>query len=198
MAQPVNGTLVPSDEESAKHLWERGSACLLVSERAWLTTVRIMAAITPEPVLSNVWWPIRVQATQLRDGSRLDASTVEQLLALWINSTLGLLLLLSGAETTRGPWVKFKKRPLHRLSVVDFSQLDSADVDRLRHTYNEVRQQQLQPLPLEFARPRVRRRIDNAFDKALRLDADLTPLYRLLAQDPTITCTPLVRTTSKG
>jgi hypothetical protein len=197
MAQSANATLVPRDEEMAKRLWDRGSARLLVAERAWLTTVRTMAALTPEPVLSNVWWPIRVRATELRDGSRLDPRTVAQLLALWINSTLGLLLLLSQAETTRGPWVKFKKRPLHELPVVDFSQLQGAEINRLRHTYNEVHQQQLQPLPLEFATPRVRRRIDNAFDKALRLDTDLTPLYRLLAQDPTITCEALGRTTSK-
>jgi hypothetical protein len=197
VAQSANATLVPRDEEMAKRLWERGSARLVVAERAWLTTVRIMAAVTPEPVLSNVWWPIRVRATLLRDGSRLEPRTVAQLLALWVNSTLGLLLLLSQAETTRGPWVKFKKRPLHGLPVVDFSQLESADIDRLCHTYDEVHQQQLQALPLEFATPRVRRRIDNAFDKALHLDADLTPLYRLLAQDPTITCEPLGRTTSK-
>jgi len=197
MAQSVNTTLLPRDEAMAKRLWERGSARLVVTERAWLTTVRIMAALTPEPVLSNVWWPIRARGTQLPDGSRLDSRTMAQLLALWINSTLGLLLLLSVAETTRGPWVKFKKRPLHELPVVDFTQLESTDIERLRHTYNQVHRQQLQSLPLEFATPRVRRRIDDAFDTALHLDTDLTPLYRLLAEDPTITCKPLTRPTSK-
>lgn len=197
IVQSANATLVPRREEMAKRLWKRGSAQLVVAERAWLTTVRVMAALTPEPVLSNVWWPIRVRAMQLRDGSRMNPRTLAQLVALWINSTLGLLLLLSQAETTRGPWVKFKKRPLHDLPVVDFSQLEGADIDRLRHTYAEVRGQKLQPLPAEFAKPNVRQRIDNAFDKVLRLDTDLTPLYRLLAQDPTVTCQRLSQRTSK-
>jgi hypothetical protein len=164
-----------------------------VAERAWLTTLHVVAALTPKPVLSNVWWPIRVRAADGRDGSRLDQRTVAELLVLWLNSTLGLLLLLSQAETTRGPWVKFKKRPLHHLPVADFTQLGDAEIDSLRHTYEKVAQQKLEALPIEFASPRVRQQIDSAFDEALHLSMDLVPLYRLLAQDPTITCQPLTR-----
>jgi hypothetical protein len=193
MAQSVNATLLPRQLALAKRLWERGSAQLLLAERAWLTTVRVLAVLTPEPVLSNVWWTIRTRPVLLRDGSHLDTTAVAQLLCLWFNSSLGLLLLLSRAETTRGPWVKLKKRPLHRLPVVDLHQLEATAIKSLRDIYGEVRNQQLGALPAEFAKPSVRRRIDGAFDKALRLDTDLTPLYELLAQDPTITCEPLSR-----
>jgi hypothetical protein len=118
---------------------------------------------------------------------------VAKLLALWLNSTLGILLLLSEAETTRGPWVKFKKRPLHTLPVVDFTRLTSGEVVRLRQAYDNLAQQKLQALPIEFATPQTRQRIDNAFSDGLHLDSDLTSLYRLLARDPIITCKPLSR-----
>jgi hypothetical protein len=177
----------------AKRLWRHGSAQLIVVERAWLTTVRVTAALTAKPVLSNVWWPIRVRPTKTRDGSELDQRTVAKLLALWLNSTLGILLLLSEAETTRGPWVKFKKRPLHTLPVVDFTRLTSGEVVRLRQAYDNLAQQKLQALPIEFATPQTRQRIDNAFSDGLHLDSDLTSLYRLLARDPIITCKPLTR-----
>ena len=52
-------------------------------------------------VLSNVWWPIRMN----------DVS-VEKSLAVWLNSSLGLLTILAQRTSTRGGWVAMKKADL--------------------------------------------------------------------------------------
>ena len=65
------------------HLW-RQSSRLLVGERLWLETNRVVAMCSEARVLSNVWWPVRVDR-------RIYA---EKALVVWLNSSLGLLTIL--------------------------------------------------------------------------------------------------------
>ena len=58
-------------------LWPKAGR-LLVAERLRLNTTRIVAMRSEARVLSNVWWPIRLE----------DPST-EKALAVWLNSSLG-------------------------------------------------------------------------------------------------------------
>ena len=46
-------------------------------------------------------------------------------LALWLNSTLGLTLLLGSRIETRGAWISFKKPTLKTLPVIDIDSLSS-------------------------------------------------------------------------
>ena len=59
------------------HLWQK-SGRLLVAERLWLETNRVVAMWSEREVLSNVWWPVRGGDVQ-----------TEKALALWLNSSLG-------------------------------------------------------------------------------------------------------------
>ena len=77
----------------AIQLWSK-AGCLLVSERIGLNTARIVAMCTEEPVLSNVWWPVKT------DSRKYDKAT-----ALWLNCSIGLLTLLANRNTTHGAWV---------------------------------------------------------------------------------------------
>ena len=58
-------------------------------------------------VLSNVWWPIRVQDTP-----------TEKALVVWLNSSLGLLTILTQRTSTEGGWVAMKKADLEELPVL--------------------------------------------------------------------------------
>ena len=60
-----------------QHLWQQSSR-LLISERLWLETVRVIAMRSEERVLSNVWWPVKVAD-----------SGIEKTLSAWMNSSLG-------------------------------------------------------------------------------------------------------------
>ena len=88
-------------------LWPK-AARLLVAERLWLETTRVVAMWSEKEVLSNVWWEIRVE----------DA-LAEKALALWLNSSLGILTILAHRTSTRGGWVGMKKADLEELPVLD-------------------------------------------------------------------------------
>jgi hypothetical protein len=121
-----------------------------------------------------VWWPIRIEEDKAK------------LLALWLNSTLGFLLLLSIAEVTEGPWVKFKKEHLWEIPVLDIGKLNNKAREQLLGLYDKVCESELKPLPEEFANPSTRRIVDEGISKALNLGIKIDPLYELLSSEPMI------------
>lgn len=187
--QPPNVCLDPKDNTLARQLWQE-SGNLLLLERAWLSTYRILTTITTREVLSNVWWPLRTKAVHIKDDV-LSPEDVSKILALWFNSTYGALLLFSIAEITRGAWVGFKKDPLSKLPVLDLSKLTMKKANALLKLYDEVHLLELKPLPQEFAKPNIRKKIDDTFNSILKIKAKLEDLYTLLAHDPTLTAQPL-------
>jgi hypothetical protein len=154
---------------------------VLIAERMWLNTQRLTAVLLSEPVLSNVWWPLK-----LRDG--LDDRHAK-VLTLWLNSTLGLLLLLANRVETRGAWVKFKKPTLHNLPVLDVRKLKAGQLKRLTDAFDRLAKVPLRPL-LQMAEDEGRAAIDDAIRRALNL-GDLTKLRHALAREPVITLAPL-------
>ena len=57
----------------------------------WNTT-RVVAMWSEKEVLSNVWWPVRVK----------DILEAEKALALWLDSSLGILSILAHRTSTEG------------------------------------------------------------------------------------------------
>jgi hypothetical protein len=147
----------------------------------WLKTQRLTAVLLSERVLSNVWWPLR-----LRPG--LDERHAKAL-TLWLNSTLGLILLIANRTETRGSWVQFKKEPLHRMLVLDVRALTPGQLEKLASTFDDLKDKPLQSLS-QMADDKTRAVIDQAISEALGL-SDLTGLRRKLAQEPLISLKPL-------
>ena len=112
--------------KSTSQLWQRAGQ-LLIAERLWLNTTRVIAMHTGRPVLSNVWWPVR---TERRDW--------EKALALWLNGSLGLLTLLAHRTSTRGGWVALKKADLEVLPVLDARALAPAQLQALSELFDEI------------------------------------------------------------
>jgi hypothetical protein len=164
----------------AKLLWSRAGK-VLIAERMRLNTQRLTAVLLPEPVLSNVWWPLK-----LRDG--LDDRHAKAL-TLWLNSTLGLFLLIGNRVETEGAWVQFKKEALHNLPVLDVRKLKAGQLKRLTDAFDRLAKVPLRPLP-QMADDEGRAAIDDAIRRALNL-GDLTKLRHALAREPVITLAPL-------
>ncbi len=55
------------------HLWQMAGR-LLIAERLWLETTRVVAMWSETRVLSNVWWPIRVEDAAVEKGLVVPAS----------------------------------------------------------------------------------------------------------------------------
>jgi hypothetical protein len=154
-------------------LWSR-SGRLLVAERLWLTTTRLVAIRASEKVLSNTWWPIAT-----------DAPAIDKTLALWLNSTLGLLSLIASRVDTRGAWVDLKKPILEELAVIDPTKLRKAAQEKLNAAYDGLCKLEIQALP-HMAEDAVRGKIDAVVADALGLKRDLSVVRSLLAAEPII------------
>lgn len=161
-------------------LWPRAGR-LMLAERMWLLTQRLTAVLLVQPALSNVWWPARFVKPDERR---------EKALALWLNSSLGLLLLCSHRVPTRGPWVQFKKPIYEKLPVLDSTNLSEEEADGLAAAYDSMASLELSPLP-DMASDPVRRSIDDALASVLELP-DLGAIRQLLASEPIICNKPLV------
>jgi hypothetical protein len=159
-------------------LWSR-SGGLLVAERLWLITTRVFAVRLDQRVLSNTWWPIACHA----DGAKQD--TWEKILALWFNSTLGILSLIAARVDTRGAWVELKKPILEAIAVLDPRELGKTAQAQLCRTYDEVAHLQIQSLP-SIDVDAVHKMIDAKLTRALGIRNDLSRLRNMLAREPVV------------
>ena len=126
-----------------------------------------------ERVLSNVWWPIRVQDL-----------LVEKALAIWLNSSLGLLTILAQRTSTRGGWVAMKKADLQELPVLDTRRLSPSQLQELSDLFDEMADAQFERLP-GMANCPARRSLDDGISEILGLP-NLAKLRDLLASEPVV------------
>ena len=155
-----------------ERLWQKAGR-LLIAERLRLNTTRVVAMRADQNVLANVWWPVRVDDPQ-----------VEKPLALWLNSSLGLLTIMATRTTTQGPWVKIKKAELRELPVLDTRALPEDQLDALADLFDELAEAEFRRLS-EMADCYARSRLDEGLARILDLP-DLSPLRRLLATEPVV------------
>ena len=150
---------------------------VLIPERLRLNTQRLVAVRLNQPVLSNVWWPISPK-------EKLKNEKNEKALVIWLNSTLGLLLLLSHREETEGAWIDFKKPILANLPVLDVRALGPNQLKELSFVYDRVSDKILKPFP-EIDTDDVRIEIDKNIAHVLNLP-DFSVLRELLAREPVV------------
>ena len=146
-----------------------------------LNTQCTPAVLVSDRVLSNVWWPV-----QIRVG--LPDNTAKALV-MWLNSTLGLLILLSSRAETEGAWVDFKKPTLQAMPVLDLTKLGGDDINLMSSTFDEIARQSIQPLK-DIATDPARRRIDEVVCQVLRLP-NLSDLRHSLGIEPILSLAPL-------
>ena len=158
--------------KSVEQLWPMAGR-LLVAERLRLDTTRVVAMRSDARVLSNVWWPVRVE-----DDS------MEKALALWLNSSLGLLTVLTQRTSTEGGWVAMKKGDLEELPVLDLRQLTIEQLQGMADLFDELAEAEFERLPGMVDCP-SRVALDDGLSRILGLP-DLGNLRRLLASEPTV------------
>ena len=153
-------------------LWDK-SGRLLVSERLRLNTVRVASMRVDTRVLSNVWWPVK-----------LEDESVEKALSVWLNSSLGLLTIMAERTSTEGSWVAMKKADLEELPVLDTRRLSESQLRRLSDLFDEMSEAEFERLP-GMAECPARRRLDDGVSEVLGLP-ELGNLRRLLASEPVV------------
>lgn len=160
----------------ADRLWEAAGR-IMIAERLRLNTARVAAILLSEKGLSNVWWSF-VLTDRRNERER------EKAMALWLNSTLGLLILVGVREETEGAWVNYKKPVLALMPVLDVAGLEASGTEALASAYDELCNTSLLPLP-EMGRDASRQRIDRAISDVLGFP-DLSPIREMLSREPVI------------
>jgi hypothetical protein len=87
--------------------------------RFWLKTIGVISAYTPEPSISQVTWTIPLS---------LEDAKVQ---ALWLNTTPGLLHVLSLRQDSKGGFVQIKKEILGNLLLLDVGRLETSQKEDL-------------------------------------------------------------------
>lgn len=181
IGQSPNGYLTPRNEaakgrklKSATPIAQSAGRILLV-ERLWPITHRVMAVGFAQPVLGNTWWALKTTLTEAQDKALL----------LWLNSTPALLLFLARRVATRSAWMQVKKPAWAAMPVLDVRQLAPEALEALAAAYDALGQRELQALAKLEADP-VRAAIDDALRTALNLP-DMRKLRELLAREPGLT-----------
>lgn len=164
----------------SRSLWEK-SGRLLIAERIRINTSRVYSIRSQENVLSNVWWTLKYKGDDSRDE---DTIKIEKILSLWLNSTLGIIQLLSVRTETEGPWIEFKKPNLESLYILDPRKLNSDQIGRLIQLYETVSNRDLHNIG-DLRNDETRALIDETLASILNL-----PNYRrireLLAREPIV------------
>ena len=158
--------------KSVAQLWPR-AARLLVAERLRLNTARVFSMWSEKQVLSNVWWPVRVEDLE-----------AEKALSLWLNSTLGILTIIAHRTSTEGSWVAMKKADLEELPVLDTRSLAPAQLKCLSDLFDEMADAEFERLPGMVDCP-ARQALDTGVSHILGLP-DLSKLRDLLASEPVV------------
>jgi len=194
----VNLKPKPGKQKSAQKLWNSGSGRLLVAEGLWLNANKLVAVFISTKVLSNVWWPLQLRKEKTKDRASVSREEHEKIQALWLNSSLGLLGLLSFRQDTRGGWIGLKKEPLNLVPILDVTQLNKEKVDQIITLYNQMSRKVFPTLPQQFKeaynRAGVRFNLDaKLFEIVLGNQINLDLLYRFLSREPIISLKTLAK-----
>ena len=108
-------------------------------------------------------------------------------MTVWLNCTLGLILLLGHREETQGAWIQFKKPELERMPILDLINIEKTKLSKLAAIYDQFADRKLEPFP-NMAADHTRDGIDKAVAKALHIP-DFSQLRELLGREPVVCVT---------
>jgi hypothetical protein len=185
----------PRQTKTAVNLWNK-SGKLMIAERLRLNTHRLIATYVTSEALSNMWWPTRLNETKTLDDVNIISDEHDKIQTLWLNSTLGILGLLTFRQDTEGAWVKFKKETLKSIPVLDVSKLTRDQINQFLEAFDKFCKAEMEPLPVQFLNAAsgsgVRKELDSQTTQILiGKTLNLKTLYEYLADEPIISLNPL-------
>jgi hypothetical protein len=191
IAQTPNGHLSvrldsPRGPNYGPHLWERAGRILLV-ERLWPVTQRVLAVGFDTPILGNTWWSLQAKSLS-RDQ--------EKALLMWANCSLALLLYFGRRVVTRSAWMQMKQPAWQAMPVLDVKKLSSKQLASLTAAYDSLSNQNLESLAQLKVDP-VRSEIDLAISRALKIP-EFSFIRDLLDREPGLTAIGIATRIASG
>ena len=182
ITQKFNSYLIPRSNpipgrklKDPKAIWQKSGDILLVS-RVRTNTHRILAAKFSKKIVGNTWWAF--------NSNNLTNSEKKALL-LWLNSTLGALILYGRRAITEGPWIKMNKQSWNEVKVLNVKKLSKSQISKLEMEFDKLARRKLDPLS-QLENDQVRIAIDHAICSNLKLPM-LNEVRSLLSNEPGFT-----------
>jgi hypothetical protein len=168
--------------DSARRIFEGNASRVLVPDRIWWDTAHVIALYSTEPVISNIFYAVRLKVP----GSVREYA--EKAFVLWLNTTWGILTVLLNREETRGRWTRLKMGQWRLLKVLDVTALNQGVLEKLASIFDVYADKALRRIPEQFD-PRnpdpARLAIDKSFVKVFNpsvsdeiLEGKLKDLYK--------------------
>lgn len=163
--------------EKADEIFKEKASRLLVSNRMRLTTAHIISILLSSKTLSNLFYGVKLK----REGEKKYKA-----LCSWLNSTFGLLLILTNRQETEGAWISLGLSHWRLQNVLNINKLNKKTIEKLSDVFDKYCEKKMDRLPRQY-NPKNIDEIRFAYDKevlsALNIkisDDNLKDLYTMV------------------
>jgi len=113
---------------------------LLVTEGGdFYHSMKITATAPEKPATGSVWFPVDIPELETTDGESISSHEAGQVVAAWLNSSIGFVPLFGYRAEVRGARGKYKTKQLRKVAVLDPSKLTRNQVDKMIGAYDAVK-----------------------------------------------------------
>ena len=119
--KPTHNITIESERKTKVKFWKKRPkkktfyfSDLFILRRGQLDTQCVLSFKTSNPVVSNVWWPLRPKS---------DENETNLAFLAFMNSIFGFIHMLGERLETRGLYVEFKKTHLKRMPIPNFRKI---------------------------------------------------------------------------
>ena len=163
--------------ERGKALFEEIAGNLHVPNRIRVDTAHVTSMYSDERLISNIFYAVRLKN---ESEGRLKA------LCLWLNTTWGILTVLTSREETHGGFISLNQSHWRLLPALDIDSLAKNKIKALAKIYDEFKDKELARIPEQYGSKgevdKLRVQLDLSFLKCLGIQVEESVLLSLYSQ----------------
>ena len=159
-----------------KSIFQQKAGHLLVPDRIRWDTTHVISLLSKEKTLGNMFFAINLKN---ENPNKLKA------LCLWLNTTWGILTVLSNRQETEGAWTSLVMGHWRTLSVLNVDEISKECLEKLAQVFDSFMNVELGRIPqqynIENELYNIRLDLDKTVLETLGIDVreeDLTSLYQ--------------------
>jgi hypothetical protein len=151
--------------------------------RLRLNSIGVLSVLTERQVISSSCWTVRLKGDQNLDRMKAQVA--------WLNSTFGLLGLLSLRQDSSGAFVQLKKEYVPMIKLLDFDSLRTRQRNELVSAFDELADEPFQSIPDQIAQAMqgrgARFELDRRVSRAIDTNFNLNDIYARMSRETVIT-----------
>lgn len=162
--------------ERGQRLFNVKAGKLLVPDRIWFDTTHVISIYFRKPVLSNIFYAIRLKK---------ENENCLKALCLCFNTTWGITSVLANRQETRGAWIRLKMSQWRLLHVLNINKLSEDELKLIVNVFDKFKDVDLGRIPQQYNvknnTHKLRLELDKNFLEAIGVqieDNDLIDLYQ--------------------